>query len=142
MRRLARLFRDVNCFAPPDASGHARRHVQPFLGVEKEVRTTYVATSCFSSRAHEGHAFVVEAAVSVGGLREEEEAACASTGSPRTASRCSSRAPNGRTAGAASMDFTTKQCPAGISTRHLNHLSREQTVSLQIAKFQAHAIDK
>ena len=74
LRRLARLFRDVNCFAPPDASGLAPvGEYNLRLGVEKEVRPTYVATACSPVAAHEGHAFVVEAAVSVGGLREEEE---------------------------------------------------------------------
>ena len=74
IRRLARLFRDVNCFSPPSADGLAPvGEYNLRLGVEKEINPTYVATACSNVSAHEGHAFIVEAAVSVGGSREEEE---------------------------------------------------------------------
>lgn len=65
--QLSRLLRQIKC-KPPDAS--VLSPVGEYnlrLGVAKEINPTYVATHSSKASSYQGHPFLVEAAVSIGG---------------------------------------------------------------------------
>jgi DNA topoisomerase VI subunit B len=71
--RLVQLFHRVTLFKAPDGSclsplGEYNLN----LGIRKVLEPDYVATSRDKAGAHEGHPFVVEAAVSLGGKHVKE----------------------------------------------------------------------
>ena len=71
---IFKALRDVALFKPPDG-----RCLSPAgeynlrLGIQKEVDPTFVATYTMpKASAHDGHAFIVEAGVCIGGTNARE----------------------------------------------------------------------
>lgn len=71
--RLVQLFHQVQLFRPPDGSCLSPLGEYNLrLGIHKVLQPEFIATSRDKASAYEGHPFVIEAAVSLGGKQVKE----------------------------------------------------------------------